>query len=124
MGPAWDRHWHSFFLEDELEAAFAICKQREFKVMAHATNPESVKNAIRLGSHSVEHGYIMDDECIQLFLEHGTWYVPTLAVSHLTPRQASNVWERRWTEQRNLAPALCCRAEAAPMCMRNGFAQR
>ena len=113
MGPAWDRHWHSFFLEDELQAAFAICKQREFKVMAHATNPQAVKSAIRLGSHSVEHGYIMDEECIQLFLQHGTWYVPTLAVSHLTPRQASNVWERRWTEQRNLAPALCCRAEAA-----------
>src|SRR5215216_1849299 len=70
MGPDWDRHWHSFFLQDELEAAFAICKQREFKVMAHATNPDAVKNAVRLGAHSVEHGYIMDDECIQLMLKH------------------------------------------------------
>ena len=66
MGPAWDRHWHSFLLEDELKAAFAICRQREFKVMAHATNPDAVKNAIRLGAHSIEHGYIMDDECIEL----------------------------------------------------------
>jgi imidazolonepropionase-like amidohydrolase len=113
MGPAWDRHWHSFFLEDELKAAFAICRQRDFKVMAHATNPDAVKNAIRLGAHSVEHGYIMDDECIELFLRHGTWYVPTLAVSHLTPEQASNEWERRWTAQRNLPHSLCCRAEAA-----------
>jgi imidazolonepropionase-like amidohydrolase len=31
--------------------------------MAHATNSEAEKNAIRLGAHSVEHGYIMDDEC-------------------------------------------------------------
>ena len=69
MGPAWDRHWHSFLLQDELEAAFAICRQREFKVMAHATNPDAVKNAVRLGAHSVEHGYIMDDECIDLLLE-------------------------------------------------------
>jgi imidazolonepropionase-like amidohydrolase len=113
MGPAWDRHWHSFLLRDELEAAFAICRQRDFKVMAHATNPEAVKNAIRLGAHSVEHGYIMDDECIELFLEHATWYVPTLAISHLTPHQAGNEWERRWLEQRNLAPSLCCRADAA-----------
>jgi imidazolonepropionase-like amidohydrolase len=113
MGPAWDRHWHSFLLRDELEAAFAICRQRDFKVMAHATNPEAVKNAIRLGAHSVEHGYIMDDECIELFLEHATWYVPTLAISHLTPGQAGNEWERRWLEQRNLAPSLCCRADAA-----------
>jgi imidazolonepropionase-like amidohydrolase len=113
MGPAWDRHWHSFLLEDELSAAFAICRQREFKVMAHATNPEAVKNAIRLGAHSVEHGYIMDDECIELLLKHDAWYVPTLAISHLTPNQARNEWERQWLAQRNLAPSLCCRADAA-----------
>ena len=79
MGPAWDLHTHSFLLDDEIRAAFEICRKRGFKVMAHATNPEAVKNAIRLGAHSVEHGYIMDDECIALLLEHDTWYVPTLA---------------------------------------------
>ena len=113
MGPSWDRHWHSFLLEDELKAAFAVCRAREFKVMAHATNPDAVKSAIRLGAHSVEHGYIMDDECIELLLRHDVWYVPTLAISHLTPNQATNDWERQWLAQRNLAPSLCCRADAA-----------
>ena len=113
MGPDWDRHWHSFLLEDELEAAFAICRQREFKVMAHATNPQAVKSAVRLGAHSVEHGYIMDDECIEMMLKRETWYVPTLAISHLTPGQAGNDWERAYLAQRNLAPSLCCRADAA-----------
>jgi imidazolonepropionase-like amidohydrolase len=113
MGPAWDRHWHSFLLKDELEAAFEICRQRHFRVMAHATNPDAVKNAVRLGAHSVEHGYIMDDECIELMLERATWYVPTLAISHLTPNQAGNEWERAYLSQRNLAPSLCCRADAA-----------
>jgi imidazolonepropionase-like amidohydrolase len=113
MGPDWDRHWHSFLLEDELKAAFAICRQRELKVMAHATNPDAVKNAIRLGAHSVEHGYIMDDECVELLVKHDVWYVPTLAISHLTPNQVSNEWERRWVEQRNLPHSLCCRADAA-----------
>ncbi|MBM3531309.1 MAG: amidohydrolase family protein [Alphaproteobacteria bacterium] len=113
MGPDWDRHWHSFLLEEELRAAFAICKQRDFKVMAHATNPESVKHAVRLGAHSIEHGYLMDDECIELLVKHNAWYVPTLCISHLTPTQASNDWERRWVAQRNLSHALCCRAEAA-----------
>lgn len=113
MGPAWDRHWHSFLLDDEIRAAFAICRQREFRVMAHATNPDAVKNALKLGAHSVEHGYIMDDECIELFLKHDAWYVPTLAISHLTPNQAGNEWERAYLQQRNLAPSLCCRADAA-----------
>jgi imidazolonepropionase-like amidohydrolase len=98
---------------DELKAAFDICKLREFKVMAHATNPVAVKAAIQLGAHSIEHGYILDDECIELFLKHGTWYVPTLSISHLTPGQASNEWEKRWVKNRNLAQALCCRADAA-----------
>jgi imidazolonepropionase-like amidohydrolase len=113
MGPAWDRHWHSFLLEDELVAAFEICRQREFKVMAHATNPDAVKQALRLGAHTVEHGYIMDDACIEQFLKHDAWYVPTLAITHLTPKQAGNEWERAYLRQRNLAPSLCCRADAA-----------
>jgi imidazolonepropionase-like amidohydrolase len=121
MGPSWDLHRHSFLLEEELKAAFDICKMREFKVMAHATNPQAVKAAIRLGAHSVEHGYILDDECIELFLQHDTWYVPTLSISHLSPDQATNDWEQRWVKNRNLSHALCCRVDAASDEHRNGF---
>ncbi len=113
MGPEWDRHWHSFFMPDELEAAFAICRQRGVKVMAHAASPEAVKAALRLGAHSVEHGYIMDDECLALFRERGAWYVPTLGITHLTPDQATTRWEKQWCEQRALTPDLIKRAEDA-----------
>ena len=113
MGPPWDLHRHSFLLEDELKAAFDICHLREFKVMAHATNPAAVKDAVRLGAHSIEHGYIMDDQCIDLMLKHDTWYVPTLAISHLTPERVDNDWERAWVKQRNMLQSHCCRADAA-----------
>ena len=113
MGPDWDRHWHSFLLEEELSAAFAICKQREFPVMAHAANPDAVKSALRLGAHTVEHGYIMDEQCIGTLAESPTWYVPTLAISHLTQGQAQNEYERRWLAERNIAMELQCRADAA-----------
>src|SRR6267142_983561 len=113
MGPAWDLHTHSFLLDDEIRAAFEICRKRGFKVMAHATNPDAVKNAIRLGAHSIEHGYIIDDECLALLLEHDPWYVPTLAISHLTASQATNPFEAAWVAQRGLSHTLCCRAEAA-----------
>jgi len=124
MGPSWDLHTHSFLLDDELRAAFEICRKRGFKVMAHATNPEAVKNAVRLGAHSIEHGYIMDDECIDLLLEHNTWYVPTLAISHLTESQATNPFEAAWVAQRGLSHALCCRAEAASEVHATGFTRR
>ena len=113
MGPDWDRHWHSFLLEDELAAAFAISRQREFPVMAHAANPDAVKSAVRLGAHTVEHGYIMDDECISMLADSQTWYVPTLAISHLTEGQAQNDYEKRWLAERNIATELQCRADAA-----------
>jgi imidazolonepropionase-like amidohydrolase len=96
-----------------LIAAVEICRQSDFKVMAHATNPQAVKNAIKLGSHSVEHGYVMDDDCIELSLKHDTWCVPTLAISHLSPNQSGNEWEGAYLKQRSLAPSLRCRADAA-----------
>jgi imidazolonepropionase-like amidohydrolase len=82
-----------------------------------------VKNAIRMGAHSVEHGYILDEECIELFLEHDVWYVPTLSISHLTPGQATNDWEQRWVKNRNLSHSLCCRADAASDVHGNWFAK-
>jgi imidazolonepropionase-like amidohydrolase len=123
MGPAWDRHSQSFLLPDELEAAFAICRQRGFRVMAHAASPETVRAAARLGAHSVEHGYAMDRESIESLRANGTWYVPTLAITHLTPDQARDSWEKRWVEERNLAPDLCHRADAAADPHRECFRQ-
>jgi imidazolonepropionase-like amidohydrolase len=113
MGPAWDRHWHSFYTPEELAAAFAICHQRGVKVMAHAASPDAVKAALRLGAHSIEHGYVMDDECLALFRERDAWYVPTLGITHLTPSQATTPWEKQWVEQRALTPDLIRRAEDA-----------
>ncbi|AOB31392.1 hypothetical protein AKI39_12895 [Bordetella sp. H567] len=113
IGPKWDLHTQSFYLDEELRAAFDICKTRGFKIMAHATHPGVVKEAIRLGAHSIEHGYIMDDECIELLLKHDVWLVPTLAISQLTPSQATNRWESMFATGRGWSHALCCRAEAA-----------
>jgi len=56
------------------EAAY----RRGIRVMAHAQGSEGVKNAVRAGIHSIEHGIFLDDEAIELMLEHGTYLVPTL----------------------------------------------
>ena len=113
MGPDWDRHWHNFLMQDELEATFEICRQRGMKVMSHAANPDAVKDAVRLGTWTVEHGYIMDDECIEMMVERGTIYVPTLGISHLTPKQVTNEWERKYLERRQISESMLERADAA-----------
>jgi imidazolonepropionase-like amidohydrolase len=56
------------------EAAY----RRGTKVMAHAQGSEGIKNAVRAGVHSIEHGIYLDDEAVELMLKQGTFLVPTL----------------------------------------------
>ena len=56
------------------EAAY----RRGVKVMSHAQGLEGVKNAVRAGVHSIEHGIYLDDEVCEMMVERGTFLVPTL----------------------------------------------
>jgi imidazolonepropionase-like amidohydrolase len=47
-------------------------------VMAHAQGADGIKNAVRAGIRSIDHGIYLDDEAIELMLARGTWFVPTL----------------------------------------------
>ena len=67
------------FSPEELEVIVREATYRRgVKVMSHAQGAEGVKNAIRAGVHSIEHGIFLDDEAIELMLKHGTYLVPTL----------------------------------------------
>jgi imidazolonepropionase-like amidohydrolase len=64
----------------------------------HATSHEAVKWAVRAGAHSIEHGYILDEEAVGLMAARGVYYVPTLALSHLTADQASTPYEQHYCQ--------------------------
>ncbi|GJQ34988.1 MAG: hydrolase [Anaerolineaceae bacterium] len=67
------------FSPEELEVIVREASYRRgVKVMSHAQGAEGVKNAIRAGIHSIEHGIYLDNEAIELMLKHGTFLVPTL----------------------------------------------
>jgi imidazolonepropionase-like amidohydrolase len=63
---------------EELKAIVYEASARGKAVMAHAEGNQGIKNAILAGVWSVEHGSMLDDEAIQLFLNRGTYLVPTL----------------------------------------------
>jgi len=65
---------------DELAAAVDEARNFGLKVAAHAHNAEGIKNAVRAGVASIEHGSLLDDEGRALMKEHGTYLVPTLEV--------------------------------------------
>ena len=64
---------------DELKAGVDEATRAGRRVAAHAHGAEGMKNALRAGVHSIEHGTLLDDEAIALFLKHGTFLVPTLS---------------------------------------------
>ncbi|MFN8619931.1 MAG: amidohydrolase family protein [Chloroflexota bacterium] len=55
-------------------------------VMAHAQAADGIKNAVRAGIRSIEHGIFLDDEGIELMLARGTWLVPTLGAAKAVVR--------------------------------------
>jgi imidazolonepropionase-like amidohydrolase len=69
---------HAQFSPDELEVCVAEAAASGLGVMAHAQGTPGIKNALRAGVRSIEHGIFLDDECIELLLEQDAWLVPTL----------------------------------------------
>ncbi|HVT59235.1 MAG TPA: amidohydrolase family protein [Thermoanaerobaculia bacterium] len=66
--------------EDEVRAIVAEAARWHRDVAAHAYGGAGAKNAIRGGVRSLEHGILLDDEGLQLMLQHGTFWCPTLSV--------------------------------------------
>lgn len=66
---------------DEIQAAVEVASFKGRKVCAHVGGPLGAKMAVKAGVTSIEHGYYLDDEAIDLMVENGTFYVPTLAVT-------------------------------------------
>jgi len=73
-----DKPSHAHFRPAELEALVDEANAAGISVMAHAQAAAGIKNAIRAGIRSIDHGIYLDDQAISLMLEHGTWLVPTL----------------------------------------------
>ena len=82
MGSGHDVMTNIMMLRGEMEAALAIAKQRGIPAAVHATVPEAIKWAVNAGCRSIEHGYVMDEEAAKMMADTGTYYVPTLALSH------------------------------------------
>ncbi|MGI9613325.1 MAG: amidohydrolase family protein [Acidimicrobiales bacterium] len=69
---------HAHFAADELDVLVAEATAAHLFVMAHAQATDGIKNAVRAGIRSIEHGIYLDDEAIEMMLEAGTYLVPTL----------------------------------------------
>jgi len=65
--------------DDEAKALIETAHLYGRKVAVHAHGEDGIKLALRYGADSIEHGTMMDEETIQLFLKTKAYYVPTLS---------------------------------------------
>jgi imidazolonepropionase-like amidohydrolase len=64
--------------EDELVVAVREAHKAGRRVAAHAIANVGVKNALRAGVDTIEHGCYLDAEAVDMMKKRGAWYVPTL----------------------------------------------
>ena len=68
------------FSPDELRTAVEEANRLSLPVAVHAHATEGIKQAVRAGVRSIEHGTYLDEEAIELMVEHGTFLVPTIYI--------------------------------------------
>ncbi len=65
---------------DEIRAFVEEAKNAGVKTGSHAQGALGIKNAVEAGIDTIEHGILLDDECIDMMLEKGTCLVATFAI--------------------------------------------
>ena len=73
---------------EEIKAVVATAHDYGLTVAAHAHGAEAIRRAVIGGVDSIEHGTYMDADNMNLMVEHGTWYVPTIIAGDFVARQA------------------------------------
>ncbi|HJP94910.1 MAG TPA: amidohydrolase family protein [Pyrinomonadaceae bacterium] len=81
------------------------------KVAAHAHGTAGIKNALRAGVDSIEHGTFLDQEAIEMLKEHDAYLVPTISAG-------------KWVESKlsDYPPAVAAKAEGLGTLIQKTFA--
>lgn len=68
--------------EEEMRAGVEEAHKAGKRAATHAQGIEGIKAALRAGIDTVEHGIFLDEEAIEMMVERGVVFVPTLAAPY------------------------------------------
>ena len=68
-----------YMSQEEMLAAVSEAHRVGKRVAAHAQGATGIKNAIRAGIDTIEHGFYLDPEGAAMMADQGTYYVPTIS---------------------------------------------
>ncbi len=72
------------FTVAEIKCAVDEAAAKRRPVAVHAEGVLGIRTALEAGVHSIEHGWFIDEECIDRMVKQSTWWVPTLALVPLS----------------------------------------
>ncbi len=75
---------HSHFSQEEIRAAVEEAENMGSYVSTHAQANRGIKLALKNGVKCIEHGFYLDEECIELMVKNDSFLVPTLAIMHVS----------------------------------------
>jgi len=76
------------FYMDELNAIIETAKEYGMHVAAHAHGEEGMRRAVEAGVLTIEHGTHMSKDVMDLMIEKGTYYVPTISAGKWVAEKA------------------------------------
>jgi imidazolonepropionase-like amidohydrolase len=69
------------FTEEEMRAIVGEAHRLDRRVAAHAIGKDGIMAALRAGVDSIEHGHGLDEESIDLMVQKGVYWCPTIYVT-------------------------------------------
>ncbi len=69
------------FTKEEVEAIADETIKSRRKLAAHAVTPDGILYSINAGAKSIEHGFGMNDECMQVMVKKNVFWCPTIYVN-------------------------------------------
>jgi len=77
------------FTDEELKAIIETANDYGLHTAAHAHGAEGMKRAVLAGITTIEHGTKMTEEIMDLMIQKGTYYVPTITAGRFVGDQAN-----------------------------------
>ena len=65
--------------EEELRAGIEEAHKAGRKTATHAQGTQGILNALKAGIDSIEHGFFLTDEIVEMMVKNGTAFVPTIS---------------------------------------------
>ena len=94
---------HATLTPEEIRAAVEEAAAQGRKVMAHAQANAGIKNALRAGVATIEHGIWLDEDAIEMMLDAGSALVPTLIAPLWVVRHAEQGRMPSWAAEKGRA---------------------